>query len=300
MANDYTAAAQSIPAKLIKKLTEDADYIHPWHVQVSLTNRCNQNCSWCSCADRDKSLELNMGQISKINFKLASMRTEAVTISGGGEPTLCKGFWEAVACFKNSGMRVGLTTNGKTLHEYDVLRFRLFDWVRISLSSERLMDDNLRKVTSHPVTDWSFSWVLSGKDDGLYEVLEYAESNPSVTHCRITRDIFDPSIKTPNKGNYKKAIWQDRGTYCRGPKECWVSLLRPVICPDGSVSPCCGIQYHGSKSADGRWCRSIEEYADRVAKQQPYDGRSCTRCYYDSYNQVLSAMKSDPHHAEFL
>lgn len=294
----YTAAAQSIPSKLIYSLSK-SPVVLPTHVQISLTNECDQQCPWCSCNDRDKNLVMPLEYVNKVSRILLTLGTRAITLSGGGEPMMHPLFWLCVKVLKDAGFKLGLTTNGNHFkHEHD---FSCFDWVRVSLSSYRPLDKELRAIIlDHPQTDWSFSFIASKDNTGLDEALDFAESCDLISHVRVTTDIFDPSIEMPVRARYSKAIWQKRQNHCMGAKDCWVSLLRPVINPDGSIAPCCGSQYMGAMKSEGKWLSTIEEYAERVHSAKPFNGSGCTVCYYDSYNQVLSANKNEPKHRLFV
>ena len=86
-------AADTMPVKLlqhpelIRGITEDR-IIPPLHVQLIPTNRCNLNCSFCSCAGENRSEEMAWEQAEEVITLLQDQRTEGVTITGGGEPLL--------------------------------------------------------------------------------------------------------------------------------------------------------------------------------------------------------------------
>ena len=85
----YTAAS-SLPLKIVldKELVESIQKnkkILPRHIQLNPENKCTQNCSWCSCSNRDKNLEMNYEKIMKIMKKFKSLGTKSCTITGGGE-----------------------------------------------------------------------------------------------------------------------------------------------------------------------------------------------------------------------
>jgi len=71
---------QSANAYPIKLLRTDLD--KPLHIQLYPTNACNRNCSFCSCANRDKSLAIS--DYKQIIKYFAEHGAESCTISGGG------------------------------------------------------------------------------------------------------------------------------------------------------------------------------------------------------------------------
>jgi len=57
-------AADSMPLKVLldKDLVHHAHHdnrLTPVHIQFLPTNKCNMNCDFCSCAERDQNLEMD-------------------------------------------------------------------------------------------------------------------------------------------------------------------------------------------------------------------------------------------------
>ena len=86
--NNFTAANTMAP-KLIQCPQAIVDgKIRPYHIQLVPTNRCNANCSWCSFSKADRRLEMDIDEALEIIDYFAHLGTKAITITGGGEPTL--------------------------------------------------------------------------------------------------------------------------------------------------------------------------------------------------------------------
>jgi len=89
MKSSYSAAG-AFPIKvllhdrLIQKIRRKGK-IMPIHVQLSPTNKCNLNCSFCSCSERDKKLELSYDEIDEIMTKAKACGCESVTITGDAQ-----------------------------------------------------------------------------------------------------------------------------------------------------------------------------------------------------------------------
>ncbi len=115
------------------------DLSYPVSVELSLTNRCNQNCLWCSDRDlRERSPDaLTLENLKELFADLARGGARGVTIEGGGEPTLSPFFAEAVAEALNQGLAVGLITNGLDLFGpgRDPDLYKRFEWIRVSLDA---------------------------------------------------------------------------------------------------------------------------------------------------------------------
>ena len=102
----------------------------------------------------------------------------------------------------------------------------------------------------------------------------------------------------------KLVIYQGRKDYVKGHKKCLISLLKPVVSPDGKLYPCCGVQYaliNTSKDYEKSMCMGDAKDIDKLYKEQKcFDGRFCVRCYYSSYNHALNILVSELQHGEFI
>lgn len=115
------------------------DLSYPVSVELSLTNRCNQNCRWCS----DKKLRgrapdrMDMSVLRKLFTDLAAGGTRGITIEGGGEPTLADFFEDAVLAARGEGLAVGLISNGLAMFSAgrNPAVYKNFEWIRLSLDA---------------------------------------------------------------------------------------------------------------------------------------------------------------------
>ena len=102
----------------------------PEQVVIDITNRCNNNCIGCwtrSPLLRDvapgaswESLELPMEIASNLISDLASMGTERIRFTGGGEPFMHQGLRELISQTKSLGMKCAVTTNFTLIGPEDV------------------------------------------------------------------------------------------------------------------------------------------------------------------------------------
>ena len=100
------------------------------HIELQLTDRCCLNCPNChfrGLGDKEISFEL-------LNKIVSFIKTKAITIAGGGEPTLYSNFNNAVLKLaKIPNVKIGLITNGVIIP--DGLWRKYIDWVRVSVYS---------------------------------------------------------------------------------------------------------------------------------------------------------------------
>ena len=308
----YTSAS-SFPSKLLHINPIEDKKIKPIHAQLILTNACNLNCSFCSCSDRDKKKKLTLKQIKNIIDILVENGCKAITITGGGEPLMYYEINEVISYASNK-LKVGLVTNGillKRLKYHNNLT-----WCRISSSDDRTPAyENIEyAIKINPKTDWAFSHVVTKNPN--YEIIkgmiEFANRN-NFTHIRLVSDLLDlnnvPDLDIIKKYLMEKnvndnlVIYQGRKDSTIGTKNCYISLLKPVICPEG-IFACCGIQYaiHGQKHdmIDSMKMGKVKDLNKILTKQECFDGSKCNNCYYQEYNNALTKLLIKPDHMEFV
>ena len=310
----YTAAS-TFPSKLLhQKVIKDGKII-PIHIQLSPTNECNLNCSFCSCSDRDKKKSLYYDDIVEVLDVCAERGTKAMTITGGGEPLMFDPINEVIRYTDKKGIEVGLVTNGILLSRKLSYHPNL-TWCRISSSDERIpsyrsIEDSL---LINPDTDFAFSHVVTRNPNyGLIkEVIDFANQN-NFSHIRLVNDLCDLD-NTPNMGEVKwqmrragiedsKVIYQGRKDSTIGDKDCYISLLKPVIASEG-IFGCCGAQYaiHGQPKdmTEKMKMGDIKDLAMILDEQLYFNGDVCDVCYYSQYNSALSLLKNKPEHINFI
>jgi len=316
MNNSYVAASE-LPIKLLcdESIHKDLknNHIRPIHIQINPTNYCPFNCSFCSCADRNKELELSFNKIISITEKFVKLGAKAFTISGGGEPLTYPYISEYIDYLHCMNIKIGLVTNGILLKDRPFLS--KLTWCRISLSDEHdLSDLSLEKIIQPHYTDWAFSYVMTDKfvNENFAKAVEFGNKY-NLTHIRLVENILDKSVydMRPIKQFLKDrginddiVIYQGRKNFTRGHKKCLSSLLRPAVDADGNVFPCCGVQYRKRGSVlDMNLGDSMGIDIDDIwANQKYFDGSSCDICYYSDYNDILNMMmdSDDIKHREFV
>lgn len=326
-------SANAFPIKILsnKKLLSsllDKKIILPIHIQLIPTNRCNFNCYFCSCRDRYRDEELDYGVFLKIMKKSKIIGCQAVTITGGGEPLMHPKIGQMINAIKELGMEVSLTTNGVLLSSLKKSELKNLTWCRISAAD--VMTTDLRRIgispdewfnsiakvaAAVPCVDWAFSYVVTEHTNFAFlkRLILFANSH-NFTHIRITPDLLNlkrvPQVKKIQDEIKElgiassRIIYQERKNYRYGNKDCFVSLLKPLIGADNWIYPCCGTQYAKNppvrdNDRSMRICKAID--IDKFYKKQiPFDGSGCQRCYYSEYNNVLQILLSGIKHKKFI
>lgn len=302
----YTAAG-TFPIKLLHNQIMRDGKIIPIHAQISPTNRCNLKCKFCSCSDRDKNLEYSKGEIREILDDLNELGTKAITWTGGGEITLWPHLNWAIDYAGGNGMRSGVVSNG-------VLIDRLNSnpvWLRISSSDDRNPSYKAieKAIKQNPATDFAFSHVVTKNQNYkiIKELVRFANSH-EFTHVRLVGDLLDVEnvdflgLRNELKGIDSKVIYQERKRYNWGDKNCWISLLKPLIYTDRKIYACCGIQYiTKNQKRDVIYpMGDVKDLVRIIENQEKFDGSRCEKCYYKDYNSTLELFMKNIHHKEFV
>ena len=308
-------SASVFPSKILRdarlmSLLNDGIF-QPRHVTLFPTNRCNLKCSFCCCRDREKADEMPLMDVQRLAVKLAGMGTKAVTVTGGGEPLCHPEINGILRILLSMGIEVGMATNGMLLGR---LETQGLCWVRISCCDERKISGDMvnlyvKTVERFPEIDWAFSYVYGPRFDIDNLLLHLALAKRlNLTHVRVLPEIPEkpgsPSIqevKTALAGRNDLVVYQERDRFVHGRNPCLHARLRPLIAADGSVYPCCSVQYaHDPAEMKLPQNMRLGHWTDLEKLTAPFDGSGCVRCYYDGYNELLEMLSSEVWHEKFI
>lgn len=119
----------------VDKICSD-EFLPPVAVELHWTSECNYDCIHCSYGSRRQSKgRLTSEQIKNIITDLTAMNVSAAYISGGGEPTVLKGWEEYAQLLINGGVEVALITNGVALSHRNVEILRRMNYIAVSVYS---------------------------------------------------------------------------------------------------------------------------------------------------------------------
>ena len=254
---------------------------------------------------------MTLDEIKETIDVLANRGTKAITWTGGGETCLYGKINEAIDYAYSKGIQSGLVTNGILL---DKLNYHPnLTWCRISSSDDRTpaYDAITKAIENNPQTDFAFSHVVTKNPNYeiINELVDFANKN-NFTHVRLVSDLCDldnvPSMEEVKKNiheNDSRVIYQGRKDSTRGTKDCYLSLLKPVICPEG-IFPCCGTNY-AIKEIERRPVEKmrmgkLKDLPEILDNQKHFNGSVCDICYYSEYNSSLSKLKNVPKHLGFV
>jgi MoaA/NifB/PqqE/SkfB family radical SAM enzyme len=319
--NSYQAAGLGVPWKMLanKEACVQDGLIKPVHIQFIPTNKCNGNCTWCSCKGVDRGLEMPWKECKQCMFHFALKGTKAMTITGGGEPTIHPEIQKILIQANDYGIKTSIVTNGlKWGREKDIdltVPDTMLEWLRISVVDTVGSYDTgiIHRICQRlPNVDIGVSFTVT-KDVNLdiaTQVCHAVKENSNITHVRFVQDLMDISkesslamleVSKITGHITNKAIYQYRTDFNIGASPCYVSHLRPVIDASGFVYPCCGVQYAkrdklGYMPAEFHMCH-WREFNEHLAY---FDGSICQCCYYNHYNVALDKLVSNYQHKDFV
>ena len=307
------SSASEFPTKLLHQNAIENGKIIPLHIQLIPTNDCNLNCKFCSCSDRDKKKKLELEEIFEILNICVREGTKAMTITGGGDPLMYNRINGVISYANLLKIKVGLVTNGTLFKK---LKYHPnLTWCRISSSDDRIPDyDSIRSaLEKNPKTDWAFSHVITKNPNYniIKDLISFANDH-KFTHIRLVSDLCDlknvPDMKEVKKKlenvvDDSLVIYQGRKDSTKGTKNCYISLLKPVIGPEG-IFPCCGTNYAikgmKRKPIDQMKMGDIKDLDKILNNQECFNGSKCDVCYYSQYNLALKKLLNKPDHLEFV
>jgi MoaA/NifB/PqqE/SkfB family radical SAM enzyme len=118
----------------------------PFQVTLSVTNRCNKTCAYCSIPNLAVP-EMGTDEWRTIMNRLREAGTRRVLFFGG-EPLLREDILELVTHARSLGLRAGMTTNGSLVPQRaDVIR--QLDSLAVSLDGSPDSHDRIRGKGSH-------------------------------------------------------------------------------------------------------------------------------------------------------
>ncbi|MEW6263500.1 MAG: radical SAM protein [Thermodesulfobacteriota bacterium] len=306
-------------------LTFDATY--PISVELSLTNRCNHHCVWCSDQGLRRRLrgELTRDLVIKTAEELKRGGVRGLVIEGGGEPTLHPDFSAITREIKELDLALGLITNGFILPREP---WGLFEWIRVSLDAagrdqyrtlkgvdgfDRVLSNLMAVAAAGRPPTLGVGYVLTNRNDdpGQLEQLvlflrkikvSYIHFRPVVDHPELTSRTSLDYLKKYGTDEFSvniSALHDNRETG-NGGLPCLAHSLSAVIAADGSVFLCGRLNSHESWEALGNiraqsfpeiWTGEKRRAQVRMVSEPGFCRSHCPQCRMTKYNKLLDGME---------
>jgi MoaA/NifB/PqqE/SkfB family radical SAM enzyme len=255
----------------------------PITLEIDPTNACNHGCIWCiDHRHRQKhgAVSLPLEVALKTITDAKAMGVRSLVVKGGGEPLVYPHIEKLLRFAKETGLEVGVITNGQRIHELaDVLR-ETCSWLRISLDAGSA---ETHKQVHRPKDPDAFEKIWRGVEmvaGDLYCGIIYiihpltfhemavAAKRAKAANCRyigfkrVVADeiIFDAEMYMSIDANYlfAKRQYEDENftvmgfriyNFTQGPGGkkyglCLGHHLVGILCADGGLYACCSTRGH--------------------------------------------------------
>lgn len=147
--------------------------LYPISWEIHPTDICNLKCPFCAYRDLRGKQYISEIKLNEIIEEISSFKeTKSVVFSGGGEPTLHKGFANCVSHLVSKKIDTGVITNGLFKSKNVLEALSKCKWVRISLNAENY--ENYRKYTGG--NEKSFDTVK----ENIIDLVKLKSSNPKL------------------------------------------------------------------------------------------------------------------------
>ncbi len=242
-----------------------------------------------------------------------ALGTRAITVSGGGEPTLHPGFDSFIDLCGELDVHVGLITNGLQWSDKPrkIPANGKLIWARMSIvdSESGTYDvERLRRFSENlsDVAVGCYATITKNANvDFIERLADMAEALSNVTHFKLGENSQEAApekmaeIKRRVLPGRAKVIVQSQSEAGKETNRCLVSLLRPVVAADGYVYPCCDLNLKDAGYVDPVMFR-MGHWRDFGPDTKAFNGSICQRCIWSHYNEALDSLMKPLEHERFL
>lgn len=257
------------------------DPLYPLLLELDLTNACNSFCVFCLDAKfkRENPATLKKEQAFDICEEADLMGVEAISIKGGGEPTMMDYCGELMEYIRNElNIDIGLTTNGSYMDDVLIGTVaRCCSWVRFSVDAGTVethkkihrpvyeaygLDTvlkNMRALDSYRKrnnTDLIIGYKVSLCKENKHEIgtmaqvakengADYISMRPVDYSCHGIEgqhekyDVKDATLLDDD--DFTVFANGNPRSYCSY-KHCWINQFIAVVAADGKMYGCCDLK----------------------------------------------------------
>tara|TARA_R110002012_G_scaffold138444_6_gene293679 strand:+ start:1899 stop:2948 length:1050 start_codon:yes stop_codon:yes gene_type:complete len=110
------------------------EWFAPLHMELSLTNVCNQKCTFCYTIWAHGRTQMSTDQVTQLIRSAKSVGVKSTLIAGEGEPTVNPAYVPAIETCGEVGLDAALNTNAVKMNEEEIVRILPhLSWVRFSV-----------------------------------------------------------------------------------------------------------------------------------------------------------------------
>ena len=307
---------------------QDMDTLYPISVEMTLTNRCNLNCVYCSDNDlrkrQGKQQSLDYEIIEKLFEDLAQGGTKGIVLEGGGEPTLYSDFAKVVELAKEKNLSLGLITNGTVTLNANLLK--QFEWIRVSLDAstskeymelkgvdcfEQVVNNIMHYARYCPTV--GVGYVVTNKNIAQIETLVMRIRESGAAYIQL-RPVVDAEELYPYNvdlsflkfyQNHRFAVildgMKENASSGNAALPCTAHSLTSIISGDGSVYLCGRLNIYrwlrpignvNNQSFRDIWLGEERKKQTEMVKDKEFCKRNCPQCRITKFNELLDRLEN--------
>lgn len=277
----------------------DGAYCNPITCEVDPSNRCQLNCSFCMYKKyrSDQNIDLDFNIYSNLLNNLVREKIKSVTFTGGGEPLLHLRIREMISLAYNSGLDIGLVTNGVALNKLNKELISMLKFVRISVDAANketykiikgrdlfdIVISNIKNIKSMnlPHIAIGISYVVCRDNEAGIEEAKKLVDNLGISYIQFKPAWIDQTTYE-FAGENEDHIYVSKRYKTEDELPCVFAGLIGIVGANGKVYYCC--QYRGNKNYELGDLRD-EEFSEiwkRRSSIKP-DIAKCPQCRYMNY-----------------
>lgn len=171
----------------------------PYFAHLTITHRCNMNCSYCQITKDSNTPELSLDETKKMVDILDKMGIAVISITGG-EPLLREDIYDLIDYIKSKKLYVRLVSNGTLpIEKYKRLLNSKIDSISISLDGIEGNDFPYSKVNPKIIETIRFLYKNRNKIETSIFVLLHKKNENSVketiTYLKKNYPEFDTFVQ---------------------------------------------------------------------------------------------------------
>lgn len=205
MSHEFSSLKAAWHIERIAELRAGRDIV-PTHVQIVLSDLCNQNCHFCAYRmdggftskyfGGNPNRMIPTAKAKEILDDCAELGVKAIEFTGGGEPTVHPDCFEIIGHAQSLGLQTALVTNGVRLKPHPALAS--LTWLRVSLDAgtpetyERVRES---KAWQTVMRNLEMIGNLKGPLVGVGFVVTRENWSELFTACQIAKGFGIPYVR---------------------------------------------------------------------------------------------------------
>ncbi len=204
--------------KLMERI-KNGQRVWPFNIEMDVSNRCNLDCTWCDFSYTHDNALMSKELGESIIRQAAQGGTEAITFTGGGEPTLNPALEDIVQAAAKEKLDLGIYTNGIQINPISQNLWS-FKWIYVSLDAPDPTAYAKAKMPKNLELGGSLFWSVIGnikalvayRDKGVFPTLGVGFLLSSKTWVTIDRMLALGDSLGVDYLQFRP-IWGDEGGY---------------------------------------------------------------------------------------